>query len=233
MPHYNTIYKSARKGFPSQVKLGFFVMKQLQEKQNYVPYYKRLRDQARINRKHQSLAEKIMWRYLRMRKFCGYKFHRQKPIGESIVDFYCPQLRLIVEVDGDVHFDFAERDEERTRILKKGYKLNIVRYRNEQVVHNIERVLRHLEKVCFILSARSEPSPRRRRGISLVREKVPGIKMSINQLVSPDKGNSLSNDREGVRNGEGSKRDESKKKTPVNHIPSSRIHGGCGRVSGA
>ncbi|NJD91688.1 MAG: endonuclease domain-containing protein [Geobacter sp.] len=74
-----------------------------------------------------------------MRQFAQYKFLRQKPIGGFIVDFYCSELRLVIEIDGDCHADQVEYDEERTRFLN-ALGLQVIRYTNDEVLHNIEGV---------------------------------------------------------------------------------------------
>jgi very-short-patch-repair endonuclease len=58
---------------------------------------------ARLLRKQETWAEKLMWRWLRHRRFSAYKFRRQYPLGEYILDFFCLEARLDVEVDGFQH----------------------------------------------------------------------------------------------------------------------------------
>ena len=76
---------------------------------------------------------------LRGKKFQEYKFTRQKPIGNFIVDFYCSELKLAIEVDGDSHFGKEETDEAREKSLKE-YGITILRYTNEEVIFNISGV---------------------------------------------------------------------------------------------
>jgi adenine-specific DNA-methyltransferase len=81
-----------------------------------------------------------MWReVLQGRQLAGYKFVRQKPIAEYIVDFYCAELKLAVEIDGDTHAEQAEYDARRTeRIRALGIRL--VRYSNRDVLDNLDGV---------------------------------------------------------------------------------------------
>jgi very-short-patch-repair endonuclease len=58
---------------------------------------------ARALRNNMTRAEIILWSRLREKKINGYKFRRQQPIFDYIVDFYCPELKLIIEVDGEIH----------------------------------------------------------------------------------------------------------------------------------
>lgn len=80
----------------------------------FLPYNKNLTALARANRKDPTPAESAIWnKVLRTRQLSGYKFLRQKPIGEYIIDFYCSELKLIIEVDGDSHAVTLEYDLER------------------------------------------------------------------------------------------------------------------------
>jgi very-short-patch-repair endonuclease len=99
-----------------------------------------MRKFARVLRRRSTDAEKFLWGRLRGRRFDGIKFKRQVPIGNYIVDFLAPDLKLIVEVDGGQHDVRAGRDAERTRVLEEwGY--HVVRYWNNDVINNIEGVL--------------------------------------------------------------------------------------------
>jgi len=70
-------------------------------KRDFVPYNASLTDYARENRKRPTQAEKLFWEVvLRKKQFLGYKFRRQKVIGSFILDFYCSQLLLGIELDG-------------------------------------------------------------------------------------------------------------------------------------
>ncbi|MEO8342194.1 MAG: endonuclease domain-containing protein, partial [Gallionella sp.] len=92
------------------------------------------------NRKNPAVAEKKMWNeILRMRQFARYKFLRQKPIAGFIVDFYCSELRLVIEIDGDSHGETTEYDLARTKALN-ACGLRVVRYTNEDVLKNISGV---------------------------------------------------------------------------------------------
>ena len=74
-----------------------------------------------------------------MRQFASYKFLRQKPIDNYIVDFYCAELLLVIEIDGDSHAASVEYDAERTKILES-LGLAVVRYTNDEVLSNIQGV---------------------------------------------------------------------------------------------
>src|SRR6185312_16508821 len=92
---------------------------------------------AKSLRKETTEAEKIFWKIVRNRAIKGYKFRRQHPIGHFIVDFYCHEAKLAIELDGDVHqVDFVEEyDKAREAILiKMGIK--VLRFNNELIFSN-------------------------------------------------------------------------------------------------
>jgi very-short-patch-repair endonuclease len=106
----------------------------------FIPYDKRLTALARENRKNPTLPEIKMWNeVLRMRHFADHKFLRQKPIADFIVDFYCAELRLAIEIDGDSHAESAEYDAGRTEVLNE-FGISVARYTNFEVMNNLEGV---------------------------------------------------------------------------------------------
>ena len=97
-------------------------------------------DKARELRSFQTFAENRLWQLLRGRKLAGLKFRRQVPIDRYIADFACFDLRLVIELDGPVHEDRYERDEQRTDVLRSlGW--HVVRFDNEVVLAEPQRVL--------------------------------------------------------------------------------------------
>ena len=107
-----------------------------------VPGYNHRRCKLRRN---QTKAESVFWQEVRNKKL-GYKFRRQFQIGSYIVDFYCRELQLIIELDGPIHQYQATYDKNRENWLKKG-GFFIVRYLNDEVLFEREAMLRHLIKV--------------------------------------------------------------------------------------
>lgn len=99
-------------------------------------------------RKSMTPAEKILWEKLRNRKIKGFRFRRQHPIKDFIVDFFCYDAMLLIEVDGSVHDDKSrmERDQQRTLILKR-LGIKEIRFKNEEVINHIDQVIIGIEAV--------------------------------------------------------------------------------------
>ena len=97
---------------------------------------------AGILRRNMTLAERILWKKLKDRKIVKVKFRRQHPICFFIADFYCHELKLVIEVDGEGHnnLESKEYDLNRTAELNK-YGIKVVRFNNNQVIHNIDKVI--------------------------------------------------------------------------------------------
>jgi very-short-patch-repair endonuclease len=99
---------------------------------------------ARHLRKNQTECERIVWKFLRNRKFEHLKIRRQHVIRGFIVDFFCDELKLAIEIDGWVHEKQKDYDRARDKILKsKGIK--IIRIKNKWIVEDLDGVMRKLE----------------------------------------------------------------------------------------
>jgi very-short-patch-repair endonuclease len=87
-------------------------------------------------------AEKALWERLRKRQLAGFRFRRQHPVNEFIVDFFCYEKNLVIEVDGGVHNDKyqMERDNEKSIILNR-LGLKVLRFRNEEIFNDMDSVL--------------------------------------------------------------------------------------------
>ena len=117
------------------------------DKFKYLPYNRKLTKLARQNRNNPTPTEKKVWYEVLCRKqFQGYKFTRQKPLSDHIVDFYCSKLRLVIEIDGDSHAENKEYDKTRTEVLSQ-LGLRVLRYTIREVCDNIEVVYLDLMKI--------------------------------------------------------------------------------------
>lgn len=97
-------------------------------------------------------AENLMWQLIRAKRFMNLKFRRQHVIAPYIVDFYCHELGLVIELDGSQHGtdDAIEYDAERTKFLE-ALNLKVVRYWNHEVLQNMDVVLEDLCNICLKL----------------------------------------------------------------------------------
>lgn len=104
-----------------------------------LPYNPKLKQRARNLRNNSTKAEIKMWVDILRNRQTGFQFYRQKPLYHFIVDFYCPKLKLVIEIDGGSHNEKIEYDRVRTELLNV-FDLDVIRYRNEDVMKNIEGV---------------------------------------------------------------------------------------------
>jgi very-short-patch-repair endonuclease len=129
---------------------------------------------SKVLRRNQTKAELVVWKLLRNRNIHNLKFRRQHPIGPFIADFYCHELRLVIEVDGGIHSDSEVRiaDQRRERYLG-GLGLKIVRISNEDVFRNPWMLEKKIREVGEVTSPPApllgndltpDPSPKRRGG---------------------------------------------------------------------
>jgi very-short-patch-repair endonuclease len=98
---------------------------------------------ARRLRRHQTDAERILWFRLRDRRLNGWKFRRQKPLNGFVVDFCCPDAKLIVELDGGQHSAQKAKDARRIRSQDASGDL-VLRFWNNEVLGNVEGVLEEI-----------------------------------------------------------------------------------------
>jgi len=114
---------------------------------------------AKELRREMTPAEKILWEQLRANKL-GVHFRRQQVIAGFIVDFYCHRSGLVVEVDGDIHDLQQEEDARREEVLK-GMGLTIVRFRNEEVIKDIDSVVGNIKSFIPVLGEALSGPPSR------------------------------------------------------------------------
>jgi leucyl-tRNA synthetase len=112
----------------------------------YIKYNLSLKSKAREMRNNPTRGEMEMWNFLRV-NFPKYKFLRQKPLDEFIVDFYCIERNLIIEIDGEVHLKQKERDQERDNLFLNRYNIKTIRITNDEIILNRELVRKKLNEV--------------------------------------------------------------------------------------
>ena len=106
-------------------------------------------------------AEVELWKCIRKRRVNGLKFRRQFGVGPYVLDFYCPELRLAIELDGSVH-DSPEAiayDKERSDYLTENFGIHILRFRNRQVFEEMPLVIWTIRKACERLNSLSRADP--------------------------------------------------------------------------
>ncbi|MCM4164545.1 MULTISPECIES: endonuclease domain-containing protein [unclassified Arenibacter] len=116
------------------------------KKRKIIPYNPKLKELARELRNNSTKAEIILWLKLKTKQMYGYDFHRQKPVDNYILDFFCQELMLGIEVDGYSHgiVEVYNKD-----VIKEG-KMNslgitILRFTDNQILRDMENVLRAIE----------------------------------------------------------------------------------------
>ena len=120
------------------------------------------KENRRRLRQEQTYAEKIAWMHLRNRKLIGFKFKRQYSVDKFIIDFYCPELKLAVEIDGSIH-ELKENkiyDLERQSYIEK-YGIEFIRITNEELLGNPNKAFQKIEnKIKELAKSKSKsPSP--------------------------------------------------------------------------
>ncbi|MFH1684351.1 MAG: endonuclease domain-containing protein [Candidatus Margulisiibacteriota bacterium] len=115
---------------------------------------------ARMLRKDQTKSEKKVWELIRKRKFGGFKFRRQHVVEGFVLDFYCHELRLGIEVDGSVHLKQKDYDELRQEIIE-AEGISIIRITNKDIMESSNKDI--LAKIEKMINRLPNPSPSGRR----------------------------------------------------------------------
>jgi very-short-patch-repair endonuclease len=113
---------------------------------------------ARVHRHAATAAEDRLWTALRGRRLDGLKFRRQYAVGPYILDLCCPELRLVIEVDGPIHDNPVEYDADRTEHLEL-YGYTVIRVRNEEVLTDLDAVLTRIQATADALRNRERTPP--------------------------------------------------------------------------
>lgn len=121
------------------------VWKRLAMEDRWIHYNPRLKQIALTLRKNMTLSEILLWQQLKNKQLMGYDFHRQKPIDEYVVDFYCPLLKLVLEIDGDSHDGKEEADRIRQEKLES-LGLTVMRFWDSDVKSNVDGVVGQLRE---------------------------------------------------------------------------------------
>jgi len=114
-------------------------------KRQFLHYNPKLKHRARQLRNNSTLSEVLLWKELKGEQMTGYDFHRQKPIDNFIVDFYCADLNLVIEIDGESHFMREKEDADRQQRLES-LGLRFLRFDDLDVKFQMEHVLKTIRE---------------------------------------------------------------------------------------
>ena len=123
-----------------------------------IPYNPVLRDLARNLRKESTLSEILLWKEIKTKHILGYQFHRQVPIDNYIVDFFCHELFLAIEIDGISHALKETYDEKRQQRLES-LGVRFLRFDDLEVKFQMESVLSRIKEWINAYTQNSQTSP--------------------------------------------------------------------------
>jgi very-short-patch-repair endonuclease len=111
-----------------------------------IPYNPALKELARNLRKTVTVSEELLWQKIKL-KSLGVEFHRQVPMDNYIVDFYCHEIMLAIEIDGSSHDDLVVKKNDIFRQDKlEGYGVRFIRFDDLEVKRNISNVIARLQE---------------------------------------------------------------------------------------
>jgi very-short-patch-repair endonuclease len=111
-----------------------------------IPYEPWLKEYARKLRNNSTKSEIILWKGLKGKQMRGYDFHRQKPLDKYIADFFCHELRLVIELDGSIHkLEHVRVNDEIRQARLESLGLGVMRIPNDEVLTNLTYVLNLIE----------------------------------------------------------------------------------------
>ncbi len=115
------------------------------KRRKIIPYNPNLKEFARKLRNDSTFTEIMIWNNLKGKQMRGYDFDRQRPIDNYIVDFYCKDLQLAIEIDGESHYGVEKKDEARDKRLNE-IGVTVLRFDDTELRYNLEKVLETIEK---------------------------------------------------------------------------------------
>lgn len=121
-------------------------------------YYQKHKHRSRGLRKNPTVAERKLWQQLKGKQLNGYQFYRQRMLDKYIVDFYCPALKLIIELDGGQHYEeiHQQKDEARDGYFRK-HGMRVKRFTNLEVLQQMEGVMNCLYELTSSRKSSSYP----------------------------------------------------------------------------
>ena len=114
-------------------------------RRNILPYNPKLKQLSRELRNNSTKSEILLWYHLKGKQIKGFDFHRQKPIMNYIVDFYCSELLLAIEIDGESHYGNEEKDEKRQNEIER-LGVSFLRFDDRDIYYNLDNVVKTIEE---------------------------------------------------------------------------------------
>ncbi len=115
------------------------------KRRKIIPYNPKLKLIARKLRNNSTKSEVLMWNYLKGKQIRECDFHRQKPIGNFIVDFYCNEILLAIEIDGESHYGNEEKDLKRQKEIEK-HGVRFLRFDENEIYYQLDNVIKTIGK---------------------------------------------------------------------------------------
>ena len=105
------------------------------------------KEYRQLLRRTETPTERMLWKRLKGKQLDGHRFRQQHGYGPYVLDFYCPELRLCIELDGEIHEDenVKKKDEDRTNFLNQN-RIFVLRFRNEEVEQDMNGVLSRIRE---------------------------------------------------------------------------------------
>ena len=120
-----------------------------------IPYNPKLKTLARDLRNNSTLSEILLWKKLKGKQMMGYDFHRQKPLDNYIVDYFCNELMLAIEIDGRSHHHKMLNDKKRQDKLE-ALGVRFLRFSDYEVKRNLDDVVRVVEAKIIEIETKDE-----------------------------------------------------------------------------
>ena len=100
-------------------------------------------------RENMTYAEEAVWKLLKSKNMLGLRFKPQHPIDIFIADFYCHQLKLVIEIDGGIHKSKEQKEYDIGRTAElEHWGIKVIRFTNEEVENNINQIQNEIEQIC-------------------------------------------------------------------------------------
>ena len=115
------------------------------KRRKIIPYNPKLKEYARKLINNSTYTKIMLWNYLKGKQLRGYDFDRQRPIDNLIVDFYCKELMLAIEVDGESHYGNMKKDKKKDKRLIE-FGVSVLRLDDMEIVYELDEVLKKIEK---------------------------------------------------------------------------------------